>query len=210
MKQMKLQSITGSKYIVSEHSSVYDNLADISKSDEYIQFMYDNICFEEIIDIKNINRLNPKTFELIDLLDLNYLLFNNDIIIDSEIEQIKEIQTIKEMENNMHKLNKILMYLNYSSYYEFNFMNDNIVNDICKNGYVKILDWFIDQGIEIKYDEWAINNACINGHINILDWFIKHKLEIKYDKWAIRGVCINGYINVLDWFVEHKIELKYD
>ena len=82
---MKLQSNSNDKFIINEYSSMYNNLIDISNSNEYILFPYDNICFEEIINIKNIKHLSPKTFELIDLLDLNYLLFNNDIIIDSEI-----------------------------------------------------------------------------------------------------------------------------
>ena len=184
---MKLQSITGDKYIINEHSSMYNNLADINKDDEYILFPYDNICFEEIINIKNIKCLNPKTFELIDLLDLNYLLFNNDIIIDSEIEQIKEIKNIKEMKDNAHKLNRILIYLNYSPYYKFDFMDDDTVDDVCAYGYVKILDWFISQEMEIKHTKHAINLACHYGHINILNWFIEHKLELIYAKATCEG-----------------------
>src|SRR3989344_3274307 len=204
---MKLQSITGDKYIINEHSSMYDNLIDIDKTDEYVLFPYDNICFEEIINIKNIKCLNPKTFELIDLLDLNYLLFNNDIIIDSEIEQIKEIKNIKEMKDNAHKLNKILIYLNYSPYYEFNYMNNNnIISDICYYGYIKILDWLINQGIEIKYDNYAIICICKNGYIDILNWFVKHNLKLKYDEYdayAIDIACLYGHVNVLNWFVIH-------
>ena len=47
---MKLQSITGDKFVVDESSSVYNKLVNVNN--EYVQLPYDNIWFEEIINIK--------------------------------------------------------------------------------------------------------------------------------------------------------------
>ena len=49
-KQIKLQSITGNNYIIEGHSDVYNKLVNVNN--EYVQLPYDNIWFEEIINIK--------------------------------------------------------------------------------------------------------------------------------------------------------------
>ena len=168
-----------------------DELFDESLKEDIPLNNYSIECIEELINIKNQKELLEETFKLIDFLDLNYLLYNYDVLINTTNPYIIELYTIKQLEytETERKLHKLINYFgNNMKHVVFDY--DIIdVDVVCYYGYINILDWFIKNNLELKYTVQAINWACDKKHINILEWFFFNnkitgeeyiKLKIKY------------------------------
>ena len=54
------------------------------------------------------------------------------------------IRDLLNMPDDVHKFNAILVYLNYSPYYIFDFNHEHMADQLRENGYVKALDWLYD------------------------------------------------------------------
>jgi hypothetical protein len=80
----------------------------------------------------------------------------------------------------------------------------------CKTGDVDTLQWWKDSGLEMKYDKKAIALACEYGRVNVLQWWKDSGLEMKYGKSAIAAASIINQIDVLDWWKDSGLEMKYD
>ena len=201
---MRILSITNTLHHLNYSSDVYDNLIGLN-NEEIVQFMFDDMCFEEIKNIEYLTHLSPTTFELIDLLNLNYLLFVNDIIMDSEIAYIAEIDTIKQIESSYERLISILKYLNFSPYYKCDYIDCTIDDILLKNdrNLVKILDWVLNNtNTEIRFDEYSMYLIFINNRIDVLNWITENNIHFN-DKHQCEVICVGGgNPDVLKWYVK--------
>ena len=228
----------GKKYIIPFYSSTLDDIK--NHYNENIDIPLDNfstICLDQLINIKQQKSLQPETFDLIDFLDLIYLLYNCDIPINTHNQYIIELYDIKTKEPNeqLHRLinffgdkikyinfdyNKIDIYSACKNGYT-NILNCKIkimvgnndyihlmINTACKYGQTNVLNFIINNNITLDYTSNDIDNACKNGRTNILEWFYKNKLEIKHTKNAIDWACEYGHINVLTWFYDHGFKIE--
>ena len=203
-----LQSSSKDNFELNNYSSTLEQLNDICEENVF-PIPYSNEIIEELINIHSLKKLNEETFRLIDFLDMNYLLYNNEIELNSSIPSIIELYDIKNTTDNIIKLHKMINYFRANiDYIVFDHSLINI-NKVCEYGYINILDWFVNSGKEFKYTKNAINWACCNGHVNILDWFVNSGKEFKYTEDAINWACRNGRVNILDWFVNSGKEFKY-
>jgi len=88
----------------------------------------------------------------------------------------------------------------------------------CRNS-VKLLNWWKNSGLEIKYDERCIDRIDIEDdkrYVSLLNWWLKFsketKLPIKYTKVAIDEMIQQysaDYIPFLMWWKQSGLELKY-
>jgi hypothetical protein len=119
--------------------------------------------------------------------------------INVENYKIQSFNILHKTDLNIHivKYNRVL----YSK---------NIINNACKYGHEKVLEWFKNSGYEFKYDVDAINFAASNGNVNVLEWFKNSGYEFKYDEVAIYYASSYGYIDILEWFKNSDYEFKYD
>lgn len=81
---------------------------------------------------------------------------------------------------------------------------------------LNVLQWCLDQKMEVRYLNKAINGAAFNGHIQILQWFKQHVLStnaffvpklknMRYYKLTIRRLLANNRLDILQWF--HNVGL---
>src|SRR3989344_3082981 len=163
---MHLISNTQNKYIINHKST--------NEFYNYVQFNFDDKCFEQIqsIGCENMMQLDSETFELLNILGLNYLLFNYDINFDKAFNV--QLSYIKHIENNIERFNAILIYLDYSPYYTMKSIDFDL-KLCCEYGYIKMLDW-VKQNTNyvLKFNSSHIIAICTTEHLNILDWIINN------------------------------------
>jgi hypothetical protein len=103
-------------------------------------------------------------------------------IIDSE--QLKLVKTNYETGN-----------LNFAINHNY------IVNSICKNGYLKTLEWIYTVFPDMinTHHENLFIEACKNGHLNIVEWL--YKIHGKTYRNGYNYACIKGYCDIVKWFI---------
>ena len=79
-------------------------------------------------------------------------------------------------------------------------------------GYVNILEWAKNTGLELTYSTQALYNASVHGRINVLDWWKNSGLELKYETTILTKTRLSN--NVFNWWikllqVDGKIDIKY-
>ena len=81
-------------------------------------------------------------------------------------------------------------------------------------GSVKVLQWWIDNNIPIKYSETALHHATFNNHVDVLEWWFKSNLPLKYDinlfnlhRWSSDDLG-HRYI-VVDWWLKSGLRMNY-
>src|SRR3990167_11365811 len=88
----------GKVFIINFESSTYDDFItnlDIDHLDLSDHFSTDNLY--ELSQIDKLSEISESTFKLINFLDLNYLLYNYDIKLNSTINSIVELYNIKDI-----------------------------------------------------------------------------------------------------------------
>ena len=112
---MKLISNTNREFLFNKNkykSSVYENFTSSLEFDfmKFSDSIGDDFVLEELSNIEKLIEISENTFKLINFLDLNYLLFNNNIKLNSLIPSIIELYEIKSLDNNDKKIEKIFLY----------------------------------------------------------------------------------------------------
>lgn len=79
--------------------------------------------------------------------------------------------------------------------------------DASRWGYVDILQWWKDHGVEWSGN--SLSEASKNGHLHVLEWLKKSGLTLKYDESCIESATEMGRIDVLNWWVASGLKLKY-
>jgi hypothetical protein len=90
---------------------------------------------------------------------LGYIISDKEEI-NVENYEIKSFDILHKTDLNIYVIenNKIL------------YKND-IIENACKNGHDKVLEWFKNSGYVFKYDEYEISYESMNGNTQILEWF---------------------------------------
>jgi len=94
---------------------------------------------------------------------------------------------------------------------EYDIMSmDSIHNSECKQK-IKILDWWLKSGLELKYSTNAVGNASCYGLIDVLQWWFTSGLEFKYDPgW---GVSSSDHLfpnkETVDWWINSELEMDW-
>lgn len=76
-------------------------------------------------------------------------------------------------------------------------------------GDIDILNWWMSSQLPLKYSNDGIDCASQLGLTDILDWWKNSHLEMKYSTYALHAPSIYGNISVLDWWKKSNLELKY-
>src|SRR5437660_842245 len=76
-----------------------------------------------------------------------------------------------------HFIKKNILYQQLIRYKKRYKNYDNLIDWTSQNGYLNILNWFKNSGLEFEYTNNAIDWASKNGHIHILNWFKNSGLE---------------------------------
>jgi hypothetical protein len=89
--------------------------------------------------------------------------------------------------------------------------SESVFRNASITGCVDVLEWWKNSGFEIK-DKYlySLDEASSNGHINVLNWIKNSGLFIKYSHKALLNASIKGHIHVLTWWKNSGLKLKYD
>ena len=87
----------------------------LSIQNDHIELNYSNYSIKQMLEICTSSHLTKETYELIDHLGLNYLLFNHNVNIKSRIASQIKLKRIMELNkidilNILFKLNELIIY----------------------------------------------------------------------------------------------------
>ena len=85
----------------------------------------------------------------------------------------------------------------------------NIICDMDINC-VNTLQELHEAGLICEYNINALKIASVNRRLNVLNWWLNSGLELKYDHSLIRKVMKCGHIDVLNWWSNSGLQLKFD
>jgi len=71
------------------------------------------------------------------------------------------------------------------------------MNQLTVQIHIDVLGWWLNSGLEIKYDCEAMNCASMCGDIDTLNWWFDSGLELRYDD-SINDASIYGHIHILN------------
>ncbi|AZL89173.1 ankyrin repeat protein [Megavirus baoshan] len=150
---------------------------------------YSDTFYSNKIYIKEkYNLCDPLTYQLFNLGNIE----DNHFIVETCCAQNK----LQELDN--------LFCLNSNIYYD-----EKCMDNCSEYDDIKILDWWLNSGLELKYSEYAISTASYRGHINVLNWWLNSGLELKYSEQSINCTMFNYTTDILDWWLNSGLELKY-
>jgi len=78
-------------------------------------------------------------------------------------------------------------------------ITETYISNVCKHGFVEVLEYLKKRGLLLEYHETAIDNASANCHINILEWWKHSGLPLKYSERILTMASQNDNIKVLEW-----------
>jgi ankyrin repeat protein len=81
---------------------------------------------------------------------------------------------------------------------------ENVIKYACRNGYIEIINSFLNNYKNITYD-FMIDEAAENGHFCIVDLLlISENYKIKYSKNSFYLACQNGHEKIVDLLMRQK------
>ncbi|KAI9348997.1 hypothetical protein DFJ73DRAFT_777183 [Zopfochytrium polystomum] len=86
---------------------------------------------------------------------------------------------------------------------------DKSMDDASKMGWVDVLQWWKDSGLDLKYTMAAMNFASLNGHLDVLQWWKDSGLKLWYSQGAMDLASYSGRVAVLQWWKESGLEVEY-
>jgi hypothetical protein len=105
---------------------------------------------------------------------------------------------------------KYLKELNIETKYNVPYTTDAIDN-ASANGHTKVLEWWNNSGLYLKYTDRTIVDAIKNNRIEVLEWWSKSGLRFKVSSKFIYGAIKSGNIPLLNvlkqmYYVKFKLE----
>jgi hypothetical protein len=87
---------------------------------------------------------------------------------------------------------------------------DDSMDYASKNGWINILNWWVQSGLELKYSEWAFTWACYSKQFEVLNWWLNSGLEIKLKPNIVDILIYTENVEVLNWWIQHRDKLPFD
>lgn len=215
-------------------SSTYEQFKRNNKNSIILSVKYSKNSIQELQNIHLNSKISDECIELINYLDLNYLLWNYEVNLDNSLNLTIQIL------NNIIK--NIKFYINEYFKHEaiqellLLFHNNNVLNNIDNyitiedaviNGYIDVINWYnnkkqviIKNGlVNIDWSSGSFLNKTKNnliycaikkGNIKTLDWIYNYcnqnNICFNYDIECIKIVARFGHIEMLKWFQNYCYE----
>jgi len=124
---------------------------------------------------------------------------------------IKDLLIVAQLNHLINKLVHKLNFIEQYSKFKTSEGHYRLINFVCANGYVELLNQIYTSADKFIYDLDAILWATKNDHIQILEWYQEKNLNYDFDESNILVIYCLIYqrLNILNWLVKHKKINKY-
>lgn len=128
------------------------------------------------------------------------------------LENEPEFQLISLPDENIYSANKMVLGKKYPLNNPSTYLTLHIpmmsMDMASKYGYIKILDHWIDNKLQLDYSEDAVDQASMARRIDVLNWWEKiadtYGIEFKYSNKAIEHAINNDDIVIITWWNNSK------
>ncbi|AGD92932.1 putative ankyrin repeat protein [Megavirus lba] len=133
---------------------------------------------------------------------------------------------IKYYENGQYSANKIIIQNEYDlkDVHTWKYMismgtnifihNDRSLSWACINNYVSIIEYLVNQGIDVNNDCFPISGAALGGYIDTVKYLIEKGANTKSINEALISASYSGHIELVKYLVEYgadiNMEIGYD
>ncbi|ANB51121.1 hypothetical protein [Powai lake megavirus] len=84
---------------------------------------------------------------------------------------------------------------------------NRFIDNLSIMGHTKIINWILDNNLKFEYTTDALDYA---KHVDMLEWWKKSGFELKYTNMSIDRLGQYGYSeNILQWWFDSGLELRY-
>ncbi|KAJ1557181.1 hypothetical protein HK096_008669 [Nowakowskiella sp. JEL0078] len=84
--------------------------------------------------------------------------------------------------------------------------SETAMDEASANGFVSVLDWWENSGLELFYTSKAIDLASSNGHVNVLNWWKKQGFHLFR---AMQGSNVKKHIKAIEWDKKSRFYIEY-
>ena len=207
----------GKVFFINFESSTYNNfiesIEDIGHLDLTDHFSINSLY--ELSQIDKLTEISESTFKLINFLDLNYLLYNYDIKLNSTINTIVELYNIKDSYEKSSDLGydkyyrKIYKYfrknIKYIDFNKFDIINNN---NTCyyatQNGHLECLKYAHENGC--PWDKSICLEASRYGHLECLKY--AHENGCPWNEFTCSNASRNGHLECLKYAYNNDCPIR--
>jgi len=91
------------------------------------------------------------------------------------------------------------------------------INGASRNGRVASLEWWVNSGLPLEYNEVALELASAKNRLSVLNWWLAQSRSgrlgvnkaLKVGK-VMDAASTAGHVRVLEWWAQSQLEYKYD